>query len=146
MVEKILVDREIAAGQLLLKELGRRGIAITAAFWFYKPEFERWRLVIAMPLCDKEGPIVAYDLIQKALGKLPKTRRLALGDISAENTKNTIVQALCKMVQISPGKGTLRISRSSVNGVFIDDAVVYRTSTALKVKSESGTKPKSHKK
>ncbi len=146
MVEKILVDREIAAGESLLKELDKRKVAVTAAFWFYEPEYERWRLVIAMPLCDKEGPIVAYDLLQKALDKLPKDRRLELTDINAENTKNTVVQALCKMIQIAPGSGNLRVSRSSVNGIFIDDAVVYRTSIAIKEHRVSATKAKSRKK
>ena len=46
---------------------------------------------------------------------------------NAANTKDTLVQALCQLIRTGPGISSIRVTDSSANGVYIDDALIYRT-------------------
>ena len=127
MASKVLVDREVEAGRLLLEQLDRQQISVKAAFWNYDVENERWRLVLAMPICDTQGPIAAYGKIQDALKQIPEAKRLDLNETNAANTRDILVEALCKLVRTGPGISSIRVTDSSANGVYIDDALIYRT-------------------
>lgn len=127
MVTRALVEHEIDAGRRLLEELDQQGTEVIAAFWLYNAEQDYWRLNLAMPVCDQMGPDVAYSRIQAALKKIPEENQLSLLDITAANTKEVIVQALCRLVKTGRGIARFRVSRSAANGVYIDDALIYRT-------------------
>ena len=57
----ILVD--IEKGKELLKALDKKGVNVRTAFWRYIPEASEWRLVLAMPLVDREGPRAGYEAV-----------------------------------------------------------------------------------
>ncbi len=127
MVTKTLVDRDIERGRRLLEELDREQFPIVAAFWLYNAQSDYWRLFLASPISDQQGPLVTYRIIREALQKLPEQDRVSVFDVTAANTKDVVVEAIRKFVRTGPGTAEIRLTQSSANGVYIDDALVYRT-------------------
>ncbi|HYM07624.1 MAG TPA: hypothetical protein VEU11_13780 [Terriglobales bacterium] len=70
MFKTVLVEPEISDGRRLVDELRRQDFPITAAFWFYFEEAERWRLVIISPDVQTRGPRDAYRKLVYALAAL----------------------------------------------------------------------------
>jgi hypothetical protein len=137
MVKTALVESDLIEGRRLLKELRvepqRSLFRVRAAFWFYYPESEEWRLVIATPLVDEEGPLATYSLLQPVLHKLidlTATRQsgLLLQNIEVMSPKRPLVKAiraLASRPKISPSlPDPLRLTGSS-GGTYVEDAYVY---------------------
>ena len=130
MDRAILVGIDIEGGERLLKALDEADLDIHAALWIYLPDPDEWRLMIAFPLVDREGPKKAYILIQSELAKLVPPPEISLRNISAVGLKNRLIKALQRIVQIrqdSDAKG-MWISNSSAYNVFIEAAYIYRMS------------------
>jgi len=70
MFKTILVEPEISDGRRVVDKLRRQNFPITAAFWFYFEEAERWRLVIISPDVQTRGPRDAYRKLVYALAAL----------------------------------------------------------------------------
>jgi len=82
--KKILVRELVVDGQTLLQALERRRFRVEGAFWIQiEGESDDWTLVIASPVVDLVGPLVAYQRIQKVLAELPNLTQLELSDIRA---------------------------------------------------------------
>ena len=126
MVGKILVDREISAGKRLVEELDRARFPLDAAVWFYLPDEQRYRLLLATKIVDRDGPLAAYDRIEEALQKLPTEQRLDLVDISAVSPSDTHIDTMKKMVRTPAGTSSIRFTNVMLGDLYIDDAFVYR--------------------
>jgi hypothetical protein len=81
MLTKVLVKELIADGRNLLLALQQNGFPVDFAFWVKLPDSEWHRLVIASPLAEKYGQIVAYKQLQTILRNLPMLQ-LDLSDVS----------------------------------------------------------------
>lgn len=141
MVKATLVEQDLAEGRQFLNALkeptevtvGRRRLTfggashfrIKAAFWWYLPESPEWRLAIATPLVDEEGPLATYKDIQKILAWHPDLN-LSLQSISVLSPKDERVKAFKKAMRIAPDPVGVRFTRSALNGTYIEDAYVYR--------------------
>src|SRR2546425_4358232 len=90
----ILVRLPIDEGRKLVDALEDSGIPLKAAFWLYFDEADVWRLVVASPLVDKEGPLRVYERIQEVLKKLAETIPIQLSEISAFSPNDGIVKPL----------------------------------------------------
>ena len=85
MVAPALVDRKIERGRRLLKKLDDSPFPVTAAFWYYFPEAEQWRLVIASPTVESQGRQAAYTEIHKIQRRgvrLPVPHQVLLGELA----------------------------------------------------------------
>jgi len=125
-----LLGVDIEGGARLLKALDKAGFDIHAALWIYLPDPEEWRLMIASPLVDQEGPKKAYILIQSELAKLTPPSEISLKNISAVGLEHRLIKALQGMVQVHrdfDSKGAW-ISNSSSYNIFIEAAYIYRMS------------------
>ncbi len=111
----------------MIEALDRAGVSVSAAFWFYEPEEERYRLVLATPVYDSDGPLEAYRVVQEVLDQLPANKRPSLTEINMVSPKNRIVQAIGKAVKTGPGIAGIRFARNTINGVYVDDAWIYRS-------------------
>lgn len=125
MDKTILVEKTIEEGKNLIKELDEQDFNVVAAFWFYLTDVKTWRLVLATPFAKNNGPIKSYTLIQKALAKLGLTE-IALNDISVVNPEDALVKLLGTAIKTGPGISGIRFTRNTINGVFIEDAYIYR--------------------
>jgi hypothetical protein len=130
VVEEVVVTNPLSqdaieAGITIVGELDARRFPPAAAFWFYVDEASAWRLILAFPGVDKEGAKKAYRRVQKVLSKA-KDPRISLQNITVLDERSPLVALLRKAIRTGPGISRIRFSRNSIDGVFIEDAYVYR--------------------
>lgn len=123
MVEDVLVSANIAGGEALVRALDAAGFPVLAAFWRYEPESDRWRLVLATP--EAASPQEAYIRI----GEIADAARIQtpdLAEVSLVPPTDLSVATLSRTMRIE-GLSGVRLSKSMVDGVYFDDAYIYRT-------------------
>jgi hypothetical protein len=128
MVARTLVEKDIEAGRRLLEELDKEKTDIGAALWYYLDDDDRWRLLLASRVVDTQGPLAAYKLVQNALAKLSKDQKLELADMSMVSPSDDRIQAIHSAIKTGPGISEVRFSRKVANNIYIEDALVYRSS------------------
>ncbi|NQU21105.1 MAG: hypothetical protein HQ567_07465 [Candidatus Nealsonbacteria bacterium] len=70
MARALLVESDIERGNELIGILDKAGYPVHSALWLYSSDrYDEWRLVIATPLVDKEGPLAAYQKLDGILRK-----------------------------------------------------------------------------
>ena len=119
-----LSEEKTQAGAALIEGLDKRNILVNGAFWFFVPEIGSWRLIIASPSVSVEGPKKLYQKIQSALHRMVEPKP-ELSEISVLSPKDPLIGLIRLLVRTGP-MSRVRVSRSSVNGVFIHDALIYR--------------------
>lgn len=130
MAEEILVtdflsNEMIAAGKNLVEQLDIDKAAIDRAFWLYNSEEKRWKLVIISKLVDDQGPKSFYNKIVSANSNIG-SQIISLNDIEAAGLNHKIAKLLGFIVGATKGIGGARLSRNTINGVFIEDVYLYR--------------------
>lgn len=125
MVATTLTQNLIDDGENLLGKLDASGIRIDAALWFYFPESGFWKLMLAFPTVEKEGPKAAYSAIQKVLTKMGE-KALDLGDIAITNPRAQLLSLLKKFIRTGNGVSGIRFSNNVIDGQLISDAYIYR--------------------
>lgn len=129
MVESTLTKDVIDAGKALVRELDNAGLTPDAAFWFYFPDIQAWKLVIAEIKVGLSGPKEVYRQIKHVLGKRPENLTLlSLDDITLAKPDAPIVGLLRRLVQTGSGISDIRLKRNVIDGTLIEDAYVYRLS------------------
>jgi hypothetical protein len=139
MAEEILVKEPLTRE---LKEMGRdmslrlreKGFELVCSLWLYHPESNRWRLVLASPIVDREGPRRAYGIIAEILQE-NWDMGVWLRDISAVSPSDPLVQALRSLGKIellrpcnipAPRADVgRRYTRSRLGDIFIEDAYIF---------------------
>jgi hypothetical protein len=117
MVKTSLVEQDIKEGERFLQALdepavitlGRRRVVdlpddhfrVKAAFWMYLPESLEWRLVIATPLVDEQGPLATYRDIRSVLAA-NLALNLSLQNISVVSPKDPLVKVFQNAMKIAP--------------------------------------------
>lgn len=113
-------------GARLIQELDQINFPVTAAFWAYDLQLERWRFIIAAPPAAIESLINAYGVIQKAISDNGLGIALDRVSLISDNDPTLAnLQALGKsdaqdVVEVSVG-------RTEVAGRVLDDIHVYRS-------------------
>jgi len=127
MVKPDLTTEMIDAGRQLLELMDRQSFPAPACFWFYFPESDRWRFVIASPDVRVHGPHAAYRKIEALARKVPNAAELfAPGDLTVVKDNDPLVLLLRKAIATGPGISGIRFTANAINGTFIDDAYIYR--------------------
>jgi hypothetical protein len=127
MVETELVTDDIVDGRKALDALDAEGAGVRSALWLYVPDAAEWRLILSLPIVDREGPEAGYKLVQKALAK--HSVFLPLRRISVVGTTEPIAARLRRFLKTTPPAGAANIKlRSTVlDGIVIEGAHVYRS-------------------
>ena len=128
-----LVNIDLEGGRRLLETLEKTGLIIYAAFWFYYPEPDEWRLVFATPMVDRKGSLRTYTLIQSVLGEIDPPLDIPLSYITVMSPKDKLVKALRKNFRetLPTAHGaitTIRLSNNVIDGIYIDGAYIYQVS------------------
>ncbi|OHB80045.1 MAG: hypothetical protein A2Z25_06365 [Planctomycetes bacterium RBG_16_55_9] len=126
MGKATLVDRDMQAGEALLKKLDEDKFKIKAALWLYMPDPEEWRLVLASPIVDTDGPIKAYEKVQSELQELDGRSELSLQNIALVSPHDKLIMALKTTIKTGKEISHIRLTGNVINGVFIEDAYIYR--------------------
>jgi len=125
MAQAVLVKEDIEAGMELLRLLDARNFPITGAAWIYFPDIEEWRLVIRTPRAEQnlQGALLDIAVAMDAAGDLRS--RLDLSRMKLVPPSDRMLQAMGSVVR-APGLQSIRFSRNMINGIYIDDALIYR--------------------
>lgn len=125
LVREHLTDQMVKAGADLLLRLEAVGFEVAAAFWLYNSEAGEWRLTLAWPHFDAEGPRKGYERILDALNQPPgKIPGIDLLNITVVSPNDALVRAMAGANRITPLLGK-RLSGNRLNGIYIMDAYIY---------------------
>jgi hypothetical protein len=123
MYKTLLVNELIEEGLTLIKKLEEERFPIKAAFWFQIDETE-WRLIIASPVVDREGPRGAYEKLLKVFEKVA-VRHLSFFNVTMLSPRDERYKEIRRSAL-----GSGRIGRGPANGpiepMALLNAYVYR--------------------
>jgi hypothetical protein len=125
MAETALVSDDIEAGLELVRILDEKNFPVTAAAWIYFPDVEEWRLVIRTPEAAKNLQQAYLDVARAMDAKGNLRTRLDLARVKLVPPTDRMLQALGSVIKAS-GLGSIRFRRNVINGIYIDDALIYR--------------------
>jgi len=126
MDKTILVEKDIQEGKELIEALDKAGFQVQAAMWFYFTDSDEWRLLIASPLVEENGPKKAYSFIQSVLTQLSPPTAISLKDISTLRPEHHLISLLRVAIHTGPGISGIRFTRNVINNTLIEDAYIYR--------------------
>lgn len=129
LVTESLTDSMMKAGAKLIERLDSKRSEIKSAFWLYFSEEKTWKMIIASPLVDSEGPREYYKRVVSANSEATDEEVISLNDVGVTNTSNQIVQLLNFAIKTNDGISGIRFSRNTINGTFIEDTYIYRSSS-----------------
>jgi hypothetical protein len=125
MAETSLVDSDVEAGRELLNLLDGSGFPVTAAAWIYFPDIEEWKLLIRTPRAA-ENLIEALHELASVMDQHGDLRqRLSLSRIKLVPPTDRMLQAIGKTMNVT-GSDAIRVNKNVVDGMYIDDALIYR--------------------
>jgi hypothetical protein len=125
MATPVLVDADEKMGLELVEMLDKASFPVTGAVWIYFSDVEEWRLFVRTPKAEKDllGALHEVARIKDAQGDL--RARIDLSRIKLVPPKDKLLAAMGSMVNVT-GISNVRFSRNVINGILIDDALIYR--------------------
>jgi hypothetical protein len=122
MAQSTLVNSDLDEGAALVRALDAARFPVMAAMWLYMPEHEDWKLTIASP--------EAKSLIDGYVKMSEIAKSAGLDDFDLSRTRlvppsDKTVSTLSRARRLE-GLGGVRITGNMINGVFVEDAYVYR--------------------
>ena len=126
MDKAALVEADIDGGAELIRALDQSGLPVQAALWFYSADEQEWYLMIATTIVDKFGPRRAYRDIRRIMQKEQPPFSVAFGRIKAVSPSSRLIQLLRCAVKTGKALVAIRFSQNTINGEYIEDAVLYR--------------------
>lgn len=125
MAKATLVGVDVGEGRELLQALDRAGVPVNVALWFFSPEFDDWRFVLASRQFDKLTQFDAYRMVHKGLAasgidadRTPTLLLLAMSD--------PFIRELRRYFATTQSVDGLRLGGQLIGDRFIEDAIVYR--------------------
>lgn len=127
VVKESLTEDMISAGIRLTERLDEDSSAIAASFWYLVSEDRSWKLIIASPLVETEGPKSFYKRVMRANSKAAKSENIIpLSNIVVVPQHNELVSLLRLAITTGGGISGIRFTQNAINGHFIEDAYIYR--------------------
>jgi hypothetical protein len=94
-----LLTEVIDEGRRLISELRKNQFEIDAAFWMFRSESERWRMTIATPLYDREGPRKVYSRLITVYDAIEPPLRIQITDVALARSEDRRVKDLqCRFI------------------------------------------------
>ncbi len=129
MVKELLTDRMIQAGAELTKKLDERRWPVHASLWQFISEGNQWKLLLASPRVNLDGPKKSYETVQSTLAETSAAEGIImLSDIAVTEPENPLLGLLRVAITTGPTVSGIRFTGNVINGHFIEDAYIYRIS------------------
>ncbi|HEX7724029.1 MAG TPA: hypothetical protein VF397_17830 [Pyrinomonadaceae bacterium] len=131
MGEEALVESQISDTISLVKILESQGDKPSTVIWYYFPDADEWRLLLAGPSFDALLPnqeSSAYQKVAEALSKAEVTS-LTIGEVKLIKTDYPLLNATRFLIG-TPPDAIIRahFKDNRVNGIFIKEMLVLRSS------------------
>ncbi len=131
MDRKTLVTLDQSAieeGRKLIDALDGSDLQVAAAFWYYMDGPETYRLVIATAYYDKYGPHKTYEKIEEVIRNSQRSIDLRWDAVSVVSLDSELYKGLNQTAPVGNGMKGKRLTQSVVDGIYIEDAYLYRVS------------------
>lgn len=126
MAEDTLVAEDIDAAGRLVTFLDDHDLRVRGALWLYDSDAERWRFVIAFQEARKDVTSFYLD-VAKATSKAGDDTLLDLSRVDIVDSERSIFTALKGVIAVE-GNNRVRFSKNRINGIYLEDALIYRLS------------------
>lgn len=126
VVKESLSEQMILAGSELTRRLDEAGLTVSAALWFFDPDSNYWRLIIASPEVRAKGVKAIYKEVQSVVRAIPEVQSIPLKDISVVDSNDPLISLMRVAIKTGDGIAGIRFARNMINGVLIEDAYIYR--------------------
>jgi hypothetical protein len=127
VVREVLSEQMISVGAKLIERLDQSESKVQAALWLFLPEEKIWKLMIISPLVKTDGPRTFYKRILDANKIAAESESIiSLNDVGVADTSIPLFSLLRVAISTGSGIGGIRFSKNTINGVFIEDAYIYR--------------------
>ena len=120
-----LVSEDIAAGHHLIEALDTAGFPVKAAFWLYDSDVDKWTLWVGTPRAAGDLQ-KAYMRVGEILSAATDRKALDLPQIRLVPPDDPTVRAMGSLINVK-GISDIRLRTNVVDGIYIEDALVYRT-------------------
>jgi hypothetical protein len=128
LVTDALSEKMIQAGGKLVERLDADAANIKSALWLYFPDSRNWKLILASETVETDGPRKLYEKIQGANRSASEPEEtVSLNDIVVSTPKHELISVLAMMIGTGQGISGIRFTRNNINGIYIDDAYIYRS-------------------
>jgi len=131
LVTEVLSENMKKSGAELIRRLDNSNSDVKTALWLYFPEERNWKLIIASPLVGENGPKAFYKRIIDSNNEVNEEEYVvSINDIGVANIDHPIIQLMkFAIVTGENDVSDIRFSRNTINGTFIEDSLIYRSST-----------------
>ncbi|PXF60546.1 MAG: hypothetical protein C4B59_09175 [Candidatus Methanogaster sp.] len=126
MDKTALVERDIQEGKELVEALDETEFKVDASLWFYSSDSDEWRLLIASPFVEENGPKRSYGFIRSVLTRPSPPSEISLKNISVLSPKHQLIKLLKTTIHTGHDIAGIRFTRNVINNTLIDDAYIYR--------------------
>ncbi len=126
MATTVLVERDIQEGKDLIEALDKTEFKVDASLWFYSSDSDEWRLLIASPFVEENGPRKSYGFIRSVLAQPSPPSGISLKNVSVLSPKNQLIKLLKTEISTGPDIAGIRFTRNVINNTLIEDAYIYR--------------------
>ncbi len=126
MDQDILVasKKAVSVGIQVVSALESRGIQVAAAMWLLI-EGSGYKLYIATPAVETQGPIHVYGQIREAIREMGEDAALGFDDVIAANSRNHFVNDLKSFVS-ADFRGVVELRDLEVDGRSVIHALVFK--------------------
>lgn len=120
-------EPKINEGRELLKELDKQGLNPEVAMWFYIPDGNIWRFVVGSSSFNDKTIQTQYSDFVNKYKDLEQIKAVGIENITLLPSNNNLIALLKNVIRTgSKDIGDIRFTSNVINGVLIDDAVIYR--------------------
>ena len=123
---RILLPEVTDEGRRLIRALHASQFEVDAVFWLFQSESERWKLMIATPIRDREGAFRAYSRLHAVYDAMDPPLRIETTDVALARGGDRRVKALLKRFDFKHAKADKVVEREGLDGEFIEAAYLYQ--------------------
>lgn len=125
MAATALVTGDLATGRAIIEEIERIGVVVDSALWLQDEDTGDWRLVIASPTVDRQGPRYAYERLSEVLATLGDSG-LAIKHISVVGVADRFVRELKRVIGTSDCLHEIQLDYITIGGQSFKSARIFR--------------------
>jgi hypothetical protein len=127
MYTQTLVEKSVHDGGRLVQALEDGGLDPKAAFWYFNPELDTWKLMVLLPLMDHGNHQHAYKMVERTRVAIRPEVAISLNDIHLQSHQSPLVGAVRSAVRSLPSNARegFHYIGTTVNNQFIGDVYIY---------------------
>lgn len=99
--------------------------------WIYFRDVSNWKLIITSKKFDNKPIAESYKSLIDKFGNTQEFKNIGISNISIVATDNPLIKLLRTAIGTDMSISGIRFTSNTINGVFIDDAYIYRNAAPI---------------